>query len=105
MTFWKAIPTVFCAALIAAAFSPNVKADAWNERTVITFSGPVEIPGVHLAGLGCAARWDLCVQDSGHGGRPSRRPDLKQGRIDSLRHHPGYPKLSAQAYRQNRDHL
>ena len=52
MTFLKAVPTVFCAALIGAAFSPNVKADAWNEKTVMTFSGPVEIPGVHLAGWG-----------------------------------------------------
>jgi len=28
----------------------NVKADEWNKKTVITFSGPVEIPGVHLKG-------------------------------------------------------
>src|SRR4029077_7005251 len=52
MTFLKAVPTVFCAALIGAAFSPSVKADDWNRKTVITFSAPVEIPGVHLAGWG-----------------------------------------------------
>ena len=50
MTLLKAIPTVFCAALIGAAISPSVKADDWNRKTVITFSAPVEIPGVHLAG-------------------------------------------------------
>jgi len=33
-------------------FSPSAKADDWNRKTVITFSGPVEIPGVHLAGWG-----------------------------------------------------
>src|ERR1700680_2634386 len=50
MTFLKAVPTVFCAALIGAAISPSVKADDWDRKTVITFSAPVEIPGVHLAG-------------------------------------------------------
>src|SRR6202522_2934393 len=50
MTFLKAVPTVFCAALIGAAFSPNVKADDWNQKTVVTFSGPVETPGVHMKG-------------------------------------------------------
>src|SRR5579864_7570407 len=52
MTFLKAVPTVFCAALIGAAISPSVKADGWDRKTVITFSAPVEIPGVHLAGWG-----------------------------------------------------
>jgi hypothetical protein len=52
MTFLKAVPTVFCAALIGAAISPSVKADDWDRKTVLTFSAPVEIPGVHLAGWG-----------------------------------------------------
>jgi hypothetical protein len=42
--------TVFCLALVGAALSPAAKADEWNRKTVITFSGPVEIPGVHLKG-------------------------------------------------------
>ncbi len=50
MTLSKAIPTVFCAALIGAAFSPSVKADEWNKKTVVTFSDPVETPGVHIQG-------------------------------------------------------
>jgi hypothetical protein len=33
-------------------FAPSAKADEWNRKTVITFSGPVEIPGVHLKGWG-----------------------------------------------------
>lgn len=28
-----------------AMFLPQAKADTWNERTIFTFSGPVEIPG------------------------------------------------------------
>jgi hypothetical protein len=39
-------------ALLALALAPSVKADDWNRKTVITFSGPVEIPGVHLKGWG-----------------------------------------------------
>jgi hypothetical protein len=50
MTLFRAVPTVFCAALIAAAFSPGVKADEWNKKTVVTFSAPVETPGVHIQG-------------------------------------------------------
>jgi hypothetical protein len=46
----KAAPTVLCAAIIATAFSPSVKADDWNRKTVITFSQPVETPGVHMKG-------------------------------------------------------
>lgn len=39
-------------AVMAALLAPSVQADAWNRKTTITFSGPVEIPGVHLAGWG-----------------------------------------------------
>jgi len=39
-------------ALIGLALAPGAKADDWNRKTVITFSGPVEIPGVHLKGWG-----------------------------------------------------
>jgi len=42
--------TVFGLALMGAVFSPGAKADDWNRKTVMTFSGPVEIPGVHLKG-------------------------------------------------------
>jgi len=53
MKMLKAVPTVFCLALLTGAiFSPVAKADAWDRKTTVTFSGPVEIPGVHLAGWG-----------------------------------------------------
>jgi hypothetical protein len=38
-------------ALIGASLAPSVWADEWNKKTVFTFSGPVEIPGVHLTGF------------------------------------------------------
>lgn len=41
-----------CLVLMAVAFSPAAKADEWNRKTTMTFSGPVEIPGVHLKGWG-----------------------------------------------------
>src|SRR5882762_6593329 len=52
MKLIKKLSTVGCMALVGAILAPNVKADDWNRKTVITFSGPVEIPGVHLAGWG-----------------------------------------------------
>jgi hypothetical protein len=50
MKLFNAATTVFCAALIGSAVAPGAKADDWNKKTVVTFSGPVEIPGVHLTG-------------------------------------------------------
>jgi hypothetical protein len=50
MNLLKAAPTVLCAAILATAFLPSVKADDWNQKTVITFSQPVETPGVHIQG-------------------------------------------------------
>jgi hypothetical protein len=38
--------------LMGLALSPSAKADDWDKKTVFTFSGPVEIPGVHLKGWG-----------------------------------------------------
>jgi hypothetical protein len=48
----RAVSTMFCLALMGAAFSPNAKADAWDKKTQITFSGPVQIPAVHQPGWG-----------------------------------------------------
>src|ERR1022692_2843557 len=52
MNLFKAATTMCCAALVGAVLVPSAKAGDWNRKTVITFSGPVEIPGVHLAGWG-----------------------------------------------------
>src|ERR1035441_2420568 len=52
MKLFKAATTVCCMALTAVILAPSAKADDWNRKTTITFSGPVEIPGVHLVGFG-----------------------------------------------------
>jgi LPXTG-motif cell wall-anchored protein len=39
-------------ALLGAAFTPSAKADDHDKKTTVTFSAPVEIPGVHLEGWG-----------------------------------------------------
>jgi len=44
--------SAFCLGLLGVPLAPSAKADDWNRKTVITFSGPVEIPGVHLKGWG-----------------------------------------------------
>jgi len=49
---FKAATTACCLALMGAALTTIASADAYDEKTVITFSGPVEIPGVHLKGWG-----------------------------------------------------
>ena len=52
MKLIKAATTVCCMALVGAVSATTASADEYNEKTVITFSGPVEIPGVHLKGWG-----------------------------------------------------
>jgi hypothetical protein len=52
MNLFKAVTTVCCIAVMGAVVAPGAKADDWNRKTTITFSGPVEIPGVHLTGWG-----------------------------------------------------
>jgi hypothetical protein len=52
MRVFRAAATVCCLGLMAVALAPTAKADEWNRKTTITFSGPVEIPGVHLKGWG-----------------------------------------------------
>src|SRR5438067_368651 len=52
MTFLKAASTVLGIALLGVVISPSATADVANKKTTITFSGPVEIPGVHLQGFG-----------------------------------------------------
>jgi hypothetical protein len=51
MSFLKtAVTTAFGLALLGAVFSPSAKADEWDKKTTINFSGPVEIPGAHIQG-------------------------------------------------------
>jgi len=52
MKLFKAAATVCCVALTVVVLAPSAKADDWNRKTTMTFSGPVEIPGVHLTGFG-----------------------------------------------------
>jgi hypothetical protein len=37
-----------CTAAIVACLAPGARADEWNKRTFLTFSGPVQIPGATL---------------------------------------------------------
>jgi hypothetical protein len=37
---------IFCVSVIALAILPKARADEWNRKTVVSFSAPVEVPGV-----------------------------------------------------------
>jgi hypothetical protein len=52
MKLFKVVTTVCSLAIVAVMLAPTARADDWNRKTVVTFSSPVEIPGVHLAGWG-----------------------------------------------------
>jgi hypothetical protein len=52
MSLLKTVTAMCGFALMGAILAPDAMGDDWNRKTKITFSGPVEIPGVHLAGWG-----------------------------------------------------
>jgi len=52
MTVLRAAATVLGIGLLSGTLLPTARADEFNKKTVLTFSGPVEIPGVHMKGWG-----------------------------------------------------
>ncbi|MGA8152155.1 MAG: hypothetical protein WB952_14470 [Terriglobales bacterium] len=46
MKAFKTLAAVFCFFALCVVVVPTVSADDWNRKTVVTFSGPVEVPGV-----------------------------------------------------------
>src|SRR6202051_495469 len=52
MKLFKAAATICITGLMSAVLIPSAQGDELNRKTEITFSGPVEIPGVHLTGWG-----------------------------------------------------
>ena len=48
MKYLKVPMLVFALALFGATFLPQASADEWNNKTIMTFSAPIELPGVVL---------------------------------------------------------
>jgi hypothetical protein len=46
MKLLKGLGILLCVAVLCMLVVPAASADEWNRKTVITFSGPVEVPGV-----------------------------------------------------------
>jgi len=44
----RVLKTLAGAAAITVALAPAARADEWNKKTILTFSGPVQIPGATL---------------------------------------------------------
>jgi hypothetical protein len=45
----RVLKALCCAAVLTIALAPSsARADEWNKKTILTFSGPVQIPGVTL---------------------------------------------------------
>jgi hypothetical protein len=51
MALFRVAPIVLSMAVLGVAFSPSAKADDYDKKTTVTFSGPVEIPPVHITGM------------------------------------------------------
>jgi hypothetical protein len=44
----RVLKALCCAAIVTMVAAPGVRADQWDKKTILTFSGPVQIPGVTL---------------------------------------------------------
>jgi len=44
----RVLKVMCCAAALTVALAPGARADEWNKKTILTFSGPVQIPGATL---------------------------------------------------------
>jgi hypothetical protein len=44
----RILKAVCCAAALTVMIAPGARADEWNKKTILTFSGPVQLPGVTL---------------------------------------------------------
>ncbi len=44
----RLVKALCCAAALTALIAPGARADEWNKKTILTFSGPVQIPGTTL---------------------------------------------------------
>jgi hypothetical protein len=44
----RVLKAVCCAAALSALLAPGARADEWNKKTFLTFSGPVQVPGATL---------------------------------------------------------
>ena len=44
----RVLKTIGLAAALALAIAPGARADEWNKKTILTFSGAVQIPGATL---------------------------------------------------------
>jgi hypothetical protein len=46
MDRFKVVAMIFCLCLVVLTVLPSAKADEWNNKTLVTFDQPVEVPGV-----------------------------------------------------------
>jgi len=46
MNGFKVVAMIFCLGLVVLGSSTDAQADQWNKRTTVTFSQPVQVPGV-----------------------------------------------------------
>lgn len=44
----RVVKALCCAAVLTVALAPGARADEWDKKTILTFSGPVQIPGATL---------------------------------------------------------
>src|ERR1700754_1883914 len=44
----RVLEAIGCAAALTVVLAPGVRADDWDKKTILTFSGSVQIPGVTL---------------------------------------------------------
>jgi hypothetical protein len=65
MRLFSMMSLIFCGLLLFGILSPCAGADEWNEKTLVTFTGPVEVPGYKEPMVLSAGTYVFKLLDSG----------------------------------------
>ncbi len=85
MKHFKFVAAICCLGFLALTITARVEAQTTNEKTIMTFSEPFEVPGVWGSD---PSRRHLCLYTRGLAFRPEHRQNHKRRRNTCLYHHP-----------------
>ena len=100
MNLLKGIGTGLCLIVLCVLAAPKAKADEWNQKTIVTFSAPVEVPGVgqHILPAGT---YVFKLMNSLSDRNIVQILNVRED--PCVHHHSCHPELSVEGYRQNGD--
>jgi hypothetical protein len=77
----RLMKALYCAAALTAFVAPGARADEWNKLTYLTFSGPIQLPGVDNVPAGT---YTFRLADAGSSRRVVQVLDKNTGKVFAM---------------------